>query len=142
MTTPNAPRTIVLVDDDRDIRAMLRLALKPLGHEIVEAADSEAAWREVLAHWPALVVSDVAMPGESGIELCRRLAKSAMNVKVVIYSGGMATEEEATAAGAVAFISKGQSINRVRQVVASLCAASEPELSAPAADTEGEARAS
>ena len=115
-------RTIVVADDDEDVREMLRLALQPLGQEVIEAADSDSAWREVLAHWPAVLVSDVAMPQESGLDLCRRLTKSAIDVRVVIYTAGLATEEEALGAGAAAFLSKSEPISSLRQVVADLCA--------------------
>jgi hypothetical protein len=47
--------------------------------------------------------------------------QGAIDVRVVIYTAGMATEEEALEAGAAAFIYKSEPITRLRQVVADLC---------------------
>jgi phosphoserine phosphatase RsbU/P len=64
---------ILAVEDDSVARAVLRQALRHLGHEVVEAADGEAAW-QVLQDEPArVVVSDWIMPRSDGLDLCRRI---------------------------------------------------------------------
>jgi sigma-B regulation protein RsbU (phosphoserine phosphatase) len=64
---------ILAVEDDAVSGAVLRQALRRLGHEVLEAKDGEAAW-EVLQHEPVrVVVSDWSMPRSDGLELCRRI---------------------------------------------------------------------
>jgi DNA-binding response OmpR family regulator len=64
---------ILAVEDDAVARAVLRQALRRLGHDVVEAADGEAAW-EVLQGEPVrVVVSDWMMPRSDGLDLCRKI---------------------------------------------------------------------
>ena len=64
---------ILAVEDDPVARAVLRQALRRLGHETVEAADGDAAW-DLLQNEPfRVVVSDWMMPKCDGLDLCRRI---------------------------------------------------------------------
>lgn len=64
---------ILAVEDDPVARAVLRQALRRLGHETVEAADGEAVW-ELLQNEPfRVVVSDWMMPKRDGLDPCRRI---------------------------------------------------------------------
>jgi len=65
--------TVLIVDDDADHRELLTLALRRCGHEVVEAADARSAQQRIDGGGVDAVLLDVRMPGESGIELCRRL---------------------------------------------------------------------
>ncbi len=64
---------ILAVEDDAVARAVLNKALERLGHEVVLAADGEAAWELVQRDPVRVVVSDWMMPGVDGLELCRRI---------------------------------------------------------------------
>jgi sigma-B regulation protein RsbU (phosphoserine phosphatase) len=64
---------ILAVEDDAVSRAVLRQALRKLGHEVLEAANGEAAWKLVTKEHVRVVVSDWAMPQMDGLELCRRI---------------------------------------------------------------------
>ena len=67
------PMKILAVEDDPVARAVLRQALRQLGHEAVEAPDGESAW-EILQDEPfRVVVSDWVMPRCDGLDLCRRI---------------------------------------------------------------------
>ncbi len=54
--------SILIVDDDADIRLLLRLELAAEGHRIAEAGDGQAALRAIEADRPDLVVLDIMMP--------------------------------------------------------------------------------
>jgi DNA-binding response OmpR family regulator len=78
MTPPNrllevAVPTVLIADDDADHRELLTLALRRFGHDVVEATDAPAARRLIAQGGIDAALLDVRMPGESGIELCRRL---------------------------------------------------------------------
>jgi DNA-binding response OmpR family regulator len=69
-----APRaTVLVVDDDADIRNLLRLYLEREGHRAVEAADGTAALERARTESVDLVLLDVMLPGVDGLEVCRRL---------------------------------------------------------------------
>jgi len=66
-------RMILVVDDEPDVREMLRDQLAHLGYLVRTAVSAEAALRDVEIVAPDLILTDVHMGGISGIELCRRL---------------------------------------------------------------------
>src|SRR5476651_1349246 len=86
---------ILAVEDDAVARAVLRQALRRLGHEAVEAADGEQAL-EILGKEPVrVVVSDWLMPKLDGLELCRRVRARtrAEYTYFILLTGNDATAE-------------------------------------------------
>ena len=65
--------TVLIADDDADHRDLLAHALRRAGHEVVVARDGTGAMTALLGGGIDAVLLDVRMPGESGIDLCRRL---------------------------------------------------------------------
>ena len=68
-------RERVLVVEQRDGQAMLKMALEHGGLKVHLADDAERALTLALAHAPAVVVADIDLPGMNGLELARRLRK-------------------------------------------------------------------
>ena len=68
-----AAARILVVDDDGDIRGLLRALLERAGHEVVDAPDGRAGLRELYAGSPDLVILDVAMPGLDGWATLERI---------------------------------------------------------------------
>ena len=64
---------ILAVEDDAVSRAVLRQALRKLGHEVVEEANGEDAWQRLAKEPVRVVVSDWAMPQMDGLDLCRKI---------------------------------------------------------------------
>ncbi len=71
MDTPMA--TILVVDDEPNIREVVELYLRRDGHMVVTAVDGEEAMRLHRQHQPDLVVLDLMLPKLNGIEVCRRI---------------------------------------------------------------------
>ena len=63
---------ILVVDDDAQLRALLKTALERDGHAVTVCADGSAATREICAAMDCILL-DVMMPGEDGFALCRRI---------------------------------------------------------------------
>ena len=83
-----AGETVLLVEDEPTVRRTLRATLLQLGYQVIEAADAEKALaicRE--ATHVDVLLSDVVMPGLSGVELARRLRRDRPGVPVVLMSG-------------------------------------------------------
>jgi CheY-like chemotaxis protein len=83
------PESILLVEDDPDLRTALARTLRGSGYRVVEVKDAEAAL--AVAERPDahidLVLSDVVMPKMSGLELVERLARLRPGWRVLLVSG-------------------------------------------------------
>jgi DNA-binding NtrC family response regulator len=84
---PPIARRILVVDDDDPVRVMLARLLRTQGHDVQQAANARQARAAVEAGRPDLVISDIVMPGESGIELRRELAHRWPGLPVILISG-------------------------------------------------------
>ncbi|MGH9118165.1 MAG: response regulator transcription factor [Acidimicrobiales bacterium] len=65
--------TVLVADDDPDIRELVSFKLEQAGYRVHSVADGEAALAAATALAPSLVLLDVMMPGINGFEVCRRL---------------------------------------------------------------------
>ena len=110
---------VVVADDDRDVRTMLRTLLELDGHEVAEAKDGDEAWRLCLEYQPSVVVADIQMPGLDGLQLCRKIRSSeySAGIKVIVYTAGLATPEEAKRAGCDEYFLKTDPLPRLRDKV-------------------------
>ncbi len=61
---------ILIVEDNEDFRFYLKDNLK-LSYAVIDAATGEEGWNKTLAHHPALIVTDIMMPGMNGLDFCR-----------------------------------------------------------------------
>src|SRR5258707_15223580 len=68
-------RTILVVDDETNLRHTLAKALRQEGNEVVTAEDGEAALELLKATPPELVVLDIMLPKLDGLEVCRRIRR-------------------------------------------------------------------
>jgi DNA-binding response OmpR family regulator len=85
---PDVRATIVLADDDDDLRAVYAPLLRSAGYAVLEAADGREALDLVRAHRPELVLLDVWMPVLNGFEVLEGLRHDpiAGSIKVVVLS--------------------------------------------------------
>ena len=67
--------TILIVEDNADIRSYLRENLE-VAFQIIEAEDGKEGLEKAIAHYPALVIADIAMPIMDGIEMCSKIKTS------------------------------------------------------------------
>lgn len=79
---------ILLAEDQAMVRGALAalLGLEPDLDVLAACADGESAWRELQRLQPDLLVTDIEMPGPSGLELARRIQRHGLPVKVVIVT--------------------------------------------------------
>jgi CheY-like chemotaxis protein len=102
-------RTILVVDDDPDIRRMLRRMLESDGYHLVEAADGLEALGRVRSEPPDLIFLDLLMPGLDGWGVLRALRQdpATETIPVVLISGHvMADASQVREWGAVALLRK------------------------------------
>ena len=79
--------SILLVDDDNDLRQMLSLILESLGHEVRQTEDASHAVDLVRHSRPDVVITDLLMPGLSGLKLIEQLRSANPGLKCLLISG-------------------------------------------------------
>jgi two-component system KDP operon response regulator KdpE len=77
--------TILIVDDEPQIRRVMRTTLSSHGYSVVEARTGEEALESVRGERPDLVLLDVNMPGISGLETCREI-RSSSDVPIIMLT--------------------------------------------------------
>ena len=90
-----SPSRILLVDDDADMRALTRTFLEHEGYGVFSSGDAERA-AQIFRSVPEidLLVTDLYMPGKSGMELARELKEMRSELPVLMISGGMVDEAQ------------------------------------------------
>ncbi|ORE86096.1 response regulator GlrR [Oceanococcus atlanticus] len=104
----NQANRILLVDDDEKLRRVLSMRLESLGYAVDAVASGEQALDALNNLEPALVLTDLRMPGLDGIELLERIQVLRPGLPVILITahGDIPDAVRATQAGAVDFLSK------------------------------------
>src|ERR1700691_5748613 len=99
---------VLLVEDKAELRAMLRKALERAGYTVEEAPDGNAAIDKVCSRRYLMVLTDLKLPGNSGIEVLREARRVEPTLPVIIMTAYGSVEEAVTAMkeGAFDFIQK------------------------------------
>ena len=80
-------KKILLVDDESDIREVLSLSLDDLGYEVHQACSGAEALNVFKKKLPAIVLTDIKMPGMDGIELLRKVKHENPETEVIMITG-------------------------------------------------------
>lgn len=78
---------VLIVDDSAPIRRVLARILEDAGYDIIDAGDAEAAIDALRASPVDVVLTDVRMPGPSGVDLARQVAVEFPDIAIVAMSG-------------------------------------------------------
>src|ERR1700675_4795639 len=108
-----------LVEDKNELRAMLRKALERAGYQVDEAPDGAAAIQKVRARRYLLVITDLKMPGASGLEVLRASKQADATIPVILLTA-FGSVEEAVAAmkeGAFDFLQKPVDLDHLKLLV-------------------------
>jgi len=79
---------ILVVDDDEQVREVFKRTLESHGHQVVEAGDGRAAVAAYREKSPDLVVLDIIMPEQDGLETILDLRRDFPDAKIIAISGG------------------------------------------------------
>jgi DNA-binding response OmpR family regulator len=103
-------KTILIVDDDPDVRLGLHVRLKANHYDVIFAADGMASIAQARKHMPDLIILDLGLPAGDGFSVLERLKANdslpLIPVIVVSARAGLANQERAVKAGAKAFLEK------------------------------------
>jgi len=120
--------TILVADDDRAIRTVLHQALGRQGHTVRSTGAAATLWQWVQEGEGQLVITDVVMPDENGLDLVPRIRKLRPDLRIIVMSAQstLLTAVRATERGAFEYLPKPFDLNELVSVV-------NRALSAPAA---------
>src|SRR5580658_7448297 len=120
------PPTILIADDDRSIRTVLTQALGRSGYQVRTTSNAATLWRWVEEGEGDLVITDVVMPDENGLDLIPRIKRLRPDLRVVVMSAQntLLTAVKATERGAFEYLPKPFDLRELISVV-------ERALSAP-----------
>jgi DNA-binding response OmpR family regulator len=90
--------SILVIDDDPDVRDFIVTSLEEQGYRVREASDGERGLREAARHMPDLVILDFVMPGLSGSDVASRLLAKRPDQRILFVSGYSETEAVRTVA--------------------------------------------
>ena len=107
--------TILIVDDELNIRNGLVQAVEMEGYEGIAAADGEEAWKIINSREIDMVITDLRMPGLDGSSLLKKIYSSYPTLPVVVLTGHGTIEDAVTAMqnGAVDFLTKPVNLNHL-----------------------------
>jgi DNA-binding NtrC family response regulator len=110
---------LLLVEDKSELRAMLRKALERAGYLVEEAPDGTAAIQKVRARRYLVVITDLKMPGASGLEVLRETKSADPTIPVLLLTAFGSVEEAVTAMkeGAFDFLQKPVDLDHLKLLV-------------------------
>ena len=119
-----APRSVLVVDDDPVVRALLRDALELEGYEVRAAEDGAAGLERIAERRPDCVVLDLMMPGIDGLEVLRRIRATDEEMLPVVMLTAAAGDDvtwQAWAGGVSCFLAKPFDVDELLRWVDYLC---------------------
>jgi DNA-binding NtrC family response regulator len=122
MSIPNACVSIVVIDDNAGSLELLSAALQAEGVRILTAADPEEGLDLIFREHPQIVLTDLVMPGMSGLEVLDRIVDFDPSIDVILMTAHSTTESavEAIRKGACDYLQKPVSIATLRERVSKL----------------------
>jgi two-component system, OmpR family, KDP operon response regulator KdpE len=122
MPAPEKPARLLVIDDEVQIRRALNSILSTRGYHVIAATDGAEGLDLAIEHAPDLIILDMAMPGLSGLEVCREL-RTWYQAPILVLSvrGADADKIAALDAGADDYVTKpfsaGEMLARVRALL-------------------------
>ena len=80
-------KQILVVDDDAQIRSMLRNALEDEGYNVQEARDGKEAISRLIGQSVELIITDIVMPEKEGLETIMEMKRDSPDIKIIAISG-------------------------------------------------------
>jgi len=105
-------RRILVVDDEPQIRRVMRSVLVAEGYEVMEAECGEDALKLIHSEKYDLILLDINMPGITGVEVCRQV-RTICDIPIIIMSAGEENRTRALDAGANNYLRKPFGVSQI-----------------------------
>ncbi len=109
--------TILVVDDEENIRWLYKEELEEEGYSIVAAASGEEALQMVSKSKPDLVVMDIKMPGISGVDALIKIKEIDKNIPVILCSAYGDYKQDFTTWASDAYVVKAASLDELKKAI-------------------------
>jgi two-component system nitrogen regulation response regulator GlnG len=132
--------TILVADDDAAIRTVLNQALGRAGYEVRVTGNASTLWRWVSEGEGDLVITDVVMPDENGLDLIPRIKKIRPDLRCIVMSAQntLMTAVRATERGAFEYLPKPFDLNELQSVIKRALETPQPSQPGQPAEIEGD----
>jgi DNA-binding response OmpR family regulator len=132
------PQTILVIDDDPDIRGDLQMLLEDHGYRVITAPDGQSGLTRAINERPSLVIVDMMMPKMSGFIVLERLKQNeARRTPVIMLTGNESDQQRAFAEflGVDAYLNKPVATKHLLDRVRQFCPARPDDTTAIPANT-------
>jgi DNA-binding NtrC family response regulator len=118
-TTPGAKGSILVVDDEEDVRKMITEFLSDRGYWVVSARNGQEALMQVDFEHPSVIVLDLRMPNMNGLEVLQELRRRDYRGRVIVFTGlqDEALLEETLKLGALDVLGKPVDLERLQLTI-------------------------
>lgn len=79
---------ILIIDDEKDVRVVLKEVLRRAGHDVTLAANGREGLEKLAADGADVVVTDVIMPGINGVAMVQQIREAHPDMPIIVISGG------------------------------------------------------
>ena len=119
--SPTSQRSLLVVDDEPDLRTLYELTLLREGYAVETAGTLREAWQQLEQRQFHLVISDMRLPDGTGMDLLRRIEQTGRHERTVVITayGSPENAVQALKAGAYDYLTKPVDLKQFRSVVAS-----------------------
>ena len=102
------PKTVLIIEDDESLRRVLEFSLEEAGYRVLTAREGDSGLKTFRSEQPPLVITDIHMPGISGIEVLRTIKDEAPDTLVIVITayGSVEKAVEAMKLGAYDYLTK------------------------------------
>ncbi len=123
---------ILLIEDDEALRKVYRSMLETAGHEVVEAPDGREGIRRFRETPADLIITDLLMPRQDGVETIRELRRDFPGVRIIAITGARGSDNRLPAAGSLGArqtLTKPVSLDDLLRAVREVLAEAPPDAS-------------
>lgn len=120
------PMKVLIVDDNRGLASLIQVRLEREGHKVGTAANGIEGYIQYQALKPDLIISDIFMPGQNGLDMMRKIRSHDPNIKTIYITGDLdpfrSALEEEQKQYPVRYIEKPFSTSEISQMISMLIA--------------------
>ena len=110
-------KKILIVDDEKNIRLLLKEELTDEGYDVVTAGNGAAALKMIQEERPDIVTLDIKMPGEDGLTILRKIRETEYDLPVIICSAYSIYKSDFSAVASDHYVVKSSSFEELRNKI-------------------------
>lgn len=110
-------KKILIVDDEKNIRLLLKEELTDEGYDVITAEDGAVGLKKIEEEKPDIVTLDIKMPGEDGLSILRRIREIEYDLPVIICSAYSIYKSDFSAVAADHYVVKSSNFDELKNKI-------------------------